>query len=67
VSGGDVKGSQIYVGDTVEADFEDVGPSHRMRYVGPAVVTAVHPSPRVRPHGWAYDRHVRWSEIRKLE
>lgn len=54
----------IYVGDTVDVDFIDVGMSHRQRYTGPAVVTAVHPTLRVKPIGWAFDRDVRWSEVK---
>jgi hypothetical protein len=57
----------IYVGDTVQADFMDIGMSHYERYVGLAVVTAVHPSPRVKPLGWNFDRPVTWAEICSLD
>ena len=56
----------IYVGDTVNVDFIDIGMSHRQRYVGLAVVTSVHPSLRVKPVGWNFDRSVSWSEVKIL-
>lgn len=57
----------IYVGDIVKVDFETIEVSWRGRYAGLAVVTAVAPSPKVKPIGWNFDRPIGWSEMTEIE
>jgi hypothetical protein len=56
--------STIYVGDRVWAEYLDIGMSHREIHAGYATVTAVHPTPRVRPDGASHDLPVPWIGIK---
>lgn len=61
--------SFIYVGDEVVATYEMIGMSHRETHVGRCIVTAVMPSPRVRPVGRRLkeDLPCTWGAMTKVE